>query len=157
MKSDASNRCMQLNKVKPIPEGYHAVTPYLVVTNASGLITFLQNVLEATVTIKHVSESGAITHSEMKIGDSMVMLADATERTPPMPAMILVYVTDSDAAYKRAMKEGAVSLREPADQAYGDRTSGVKDSWGNQWWFATHIEDVSPEEMQRRLAAHSGN
>ena len=96
---------------------------------------------------------GAIMHAEMRIGDTMVMLSDATPENPPMPIMIHLYVEDADRVYKRALAAGASSLREPADQFYGDRSAGVKDAFGNQWWLATHIEDVSPQELQKRAAA----
>lgn len=145
---------MQESKVRSIPEGYHTITPYLVVNNATQLLDFLKEAFDAEESIKFVSEKNTITHSELRIGDSMIMVADAPENAPPMPAMIHLYTVDCDSTYKRALKAGAVSLREPTDQPYGDRMSGVKDSWGNQWWIATHIEDPTPEEMRKRIEAH---
>jgi len=140
--------------VKPIPEGYHSVTPYLVVKNAAGLIDFMKQALGAEETFRMPGPGGAIRHAEMRIGDSLVMLADAAgAENPPMPAMIHLYVPDADGLYKRALQLGATSLREPADQFYGDRSAGVKDAFGNHWWLATHVEDVSPEEMERRQQA----
>src|SRR3990170_756028 len=140
--------------VKPIPEGYHSVTPYLVVKNAAGLIDFMKEALVAEETFRMPGPGGVIMHAEMRIGDSMVMLADAAgAENPPMPAMIHLYVQDADGVYKRALQLGATSLREPADQFYGDRSAGVKDAFGNQWWIATHVEDVPPEEMERRQQA----
>jgi uncharacterized glyoxalase superfamily protein PhnB len=96
---------------------------------------------------------GSIMHAEVRIGDSVVMLADAAPKDSTFPAMIHLYIEDTDAAYRRALDAGAISLREPADQFYGDRSGGVKDRFGNHWWLATHIEDVSPEELQRRAEA----
>ncbi len=140
--------------VKPIPEGYHSVTPYLIVQGAAQLIDFMKEALGAEETFRMPTPSGAIGHAEVKIGDSMVMLADASgAENPPMPAMLHVYVEDVDAKYRRALQAGATSVREPADQFYGDRSAGVKDKFGNQWWLATHVEDVPPEEMAKRAQA----
>jgi len=139
--------------VKPIPEGYRSVTPYLIVQGASKLIDFAKLAFGAEETFRMPGPGGAIMHAEMRIGDSMVMLSDATPENPPMPIMIHLYVEDADRVYKRALAAGASSLREPADQFYGDRSAGVKDAFGNQWWLATHIEDVSPQELQKRAAA----
>ena len=96
---------------------------------------------------------GAIRHGEVEIGDSRVMLADATNESPAVPAMLHLYVEDVDAVYRAALEAGAESVREPTDQFYGDRMAGVNDAFGNQWWIATHVEDVSAEEMERRQAA----
>lgn len=140
--------------VKPIPEGYHSVTPYLVVQGAAQLIEFMKEALGAEETFRMPTPSGGIGHAEVKIGDSMVMLGDASgAENPPMPAILHVYVEDVDARYKRALQAGATSVREPADQFYGDRSAGVKDKFGNQWWLATHVEDVPPEEMAKRAQA----
>jgi len=139
--------------VKPIPEGYHTVTPYLVVEGAAKLIDFVKAALGAEERMRMAQPDGTIMHAEVAIGDSVIMLADAGGENQPMPAMIHLYVEDADAAYQRALQAGAISLREPADQFYGDRSAGVRDAFGNQWWLATHIEDVSPEEMAKRSAA----
>lgn len=139
--------------VKPVPDGYHTVTPYLVVQDVAGLIDFLEQAFDAQEMVRMGSPDGSIMHAEMRIGDSMVMMGEAGENNPPMPAMLHLYLEDADAAYRRALEAGATSLREPEDQFYGDRTAGVKDDFGNQWWLATHIEDVTPEEMQRRAEA----
>jgi uncharacterized glyoxalase superfamily protein PhnB len=139
--------------VKPIPDGYHSVTPYLVLENASAFIDFAKQALDAEERMRMPQPDGKIGHAELSIGDSVVMLSDASAEFPPMPAMIHLYVEDADAVYKRAIAAGASSVREPADQFYGDRSAGVKDAFGNQWYFATHVEDVSPEEMEKRMAA----
>ena len=136
--------------VKPVPDGYHTVTPYLVVQDVAGLTDFLEQAFDAQEMVRMGSPGGSIMHAEVRIGDSMVMMGEAGENNPPMPAMLHLYLEDADAAYRRALEAGAISLREPEDQFYGDRTAGVKDDFGNQWWLATHIEDVTPEEMQRR-------
>jgi uncharacterized glyoxalase superfamily protein PhnB len=140
--------------VKPIPEGYSAVTPYLVVDGAGRLIEFMKDVLGAEEMMRMPSPDGGVGHAEIRIGDSVVMCADpsGTEMGRVSPAMLYVYVNDVDAAYQRALAAGAQSMREPADQFYGDRSAGVEDAFGNQWWLATHVEDVAPEEMERRMA-----
>jgi len=139
--------------VKPIPDGYHSVTPYLVVAGAAKLIDFMKDVLRAEEMFRMDSPTG-VGHAELRVGDSVVMLADAegSATGKVAPAMLHIYVNDVDATYRRALAAGATSLREPADQFYGDRSGGVEDGFGNQWWFATHIEDVPPEEMERRAA-----
>lgn len=140
--------------VKPIPEGYHSVTPYLVVEGAGALIDFAKQALDAEETFRMPGPQGQIMHAELRLGDSMVMLADASGAdNPPMPAMIHLYVPDVDSYYKRALAAGATSLREPADQFYGDRSAGVQDKFGNRWWLATHVEDVPADEMEKRAAA----
>ncbi len=139
--------------VKPIPDGYHAVTPYLVVPGAAKLMDFLQRAFGAQEVGRYPQPDGTLMHAEMRIGDSVVMMSDASSMMPAMPACMLLYVTDCDATYKRAVQAGATSVREPENQFYGDRSGGVKDAFGNMWWIATHIEDVAPEEMGRRAQA----
>jgi PhnB protein len=139
--------------VKPIPDGYHTVTPYLTVQGAAKVIDFLKQTFEAVETELLPRPDGMIGHAEVRIGDSIVMMSDATPEFAPMPAMIHVYVNDVDAVYKRALQAGAISLREPADQFYGDRSAGVKDLSGNHWWIATHKEDVPPAELKKRAEA----
>ena len=136
--------------VKPIPEGYHTVTPYLVVNDAGSVIDFAKQAFGATERGRHTDDTGRIMHAEIAIGDSVVMIGESSEHVPSMPAMLHLYVSDSDATYQKAMDAGATSIREPRTEFYGDRTAGVTDSQGNQWWLATHVEDVTPEEMQRR-------
>lgn len=140
-------------RAKPIPEGYHSVTPYLAVEGASRLIDFLKHTFGAEVREHIPGENGSVRHAEVMIGNSMVMLGDATCEAGPRPGNLYVYVEDTDATYRRALEAGAESIREPADQFYGDRSAGVKDPFGNHWWIATHIEDVAPEEIARRAAA----
>jgi PhnB protein len=137
--------------VNPVPAGYHTVTPYLTVPDARKAIEFLKRAFDAktTETLSEDSE-GNIRHGEIKIGDSMVMVGQARDEWKARPSAFYLYVPDCDAWYKRAMQAGAKSLMEPADQFYGDRNAGVEDPAGNYWWIATHIEDVSPDELDRR-------
>ena len=138
--------------VKPVPDGYHTVTPYLIVEGTTIVLDFVKQAFDAEETVRMDSPDGKLSHAEFKIGDSFVMLADASssDQGQVMPGVIHLYVEDADKLYRRAIEAGATSLREPADQFYGDRMAGVKDLAGNQWWIATHIEDVPPEEMGKR-------
>ncbi len=136
--------------VKPIPEGYHTVTPYLTVADAAAQIDFLKRAFGAEETYRHADDKGRVSHAEVRVGTSMVMIGQAREQWTPRPASFYLYVEDVDSVYKRAVAAGGKSIQEPTDQAYGDRSGGVEDSQGNQWWVGTHIEDVSPEEIQRR-------
>jgi uncharacterized glyoxalase superfamily protein PhnB len=139
--------------VKAIPDGYRSVTPYLVVEGAEQLIDFLKNTFDGQEAVRMPMAGGTIGHAEIRIGDSVVMLADATSEHPAGQANIMVYVSNADAAYQRALKAGAASLQEPTNQFYGDRSARVRDPLGNLWTIATHIEDVSPDEMAKRLRA----
>ncbi len=141
--------------VQPIPDGYHTVTPYLTVDGADTLLAFVKQAFGAEETVMMPSHDGTIGHAEVTIGDSVVMMGEAagSDQGVAMPASIFLYVADADATYRRAIDAGGISLREPTDQFYGDRMAGVRDPVGNQWWIATHIEDVPPEEMARRVEA----
>lgn len=140
--------------VKPVPDGYHTVTPYLIVPGAAKLIEFMKQAFGAKETERMPQPDGTIMHAEVRIGDSVVMLADAGGQFKPRPAAIHLYVNDADATYKRALQAGATSLREPADQFYGDRSAGVADPVGNHWWIATHKEDVPREELAKRAETY---
>jgi PhnB protein len=137
-------------KAKPVPQGFHTVTPYLVVQGADKVIEFIKKAFNGEERYRMKNPDGSIMHAEVKIGDSIVMLSDATEHQKAMPATLHLYIEDIDATYQRALKAGGISTMEPADQFYGDRSGGVKDSAGNNWWIATHIEDITEEEMQVR-------
>lgn len=139
--------------VKPIPEEYHTVTPYLVVQGVSQLIDFMKQAFGAEDIQRHTLPDGRIRHAEVRIGDSRVMLGEAGSEFTVMPAMLHLYMEDVDAVYQRALRAGATPVREPRDEFYGDRIAGVTDRCGNQWWIATHIEDVSPEVLAEREAA----
>jgi uncharacterized glyoxalase superfamily protein PhnB len=139
--------------VKAIPDQYHSIQPYLIVPVAAKLIDFMKAAFGAEELGRMGGPNNAIMHAEVRIGDSLIMLSDATDQFPAMPATMVLYVEDCDAVYKRALAAGGTSEREPADQFYGDRSAGVHDAFGNHWWIHTHIEDVSEEEMGRRQAA----
>ena len=128
--------------VRSVPDGYHTITPYIVVKDAAGLIDFMVRAFGGKERMRMDGEDGAIMHDEVEIGDSVVMIGGASVELPPKTAMLHLYVPDVDAAYRRAVEVGGESTREPADQKYGDRSAGVRDSWGNEWWLATHIKDV---------------
>lgn len=136
--------------VKPIPDGYHTITPYVVVEGAAKFIEFLTQAFEGKVEVRMDAPGGKVAHAEVRLGDSMLMLGDASAQNPAQSAGIYLYVPDVDATHRRAVRAGAASLAEPANQFYGDRSSRVRDAWGNVWGIATHVEDVPPEEMKRR-------
>jgi PhnB protein len=136
--------------VKPIPDQYHTVTPYLLGPGTLALIEFLKKAFGAVETERVMGNGDAVMHAEVKIGDSMVMMSDGGGDWKSMPTALYLYVTDVDAVYGRALAAGAVSVGEPTTQFYGDRHGGVKDPSGNVWWIATHVEDVPAEELKRR-------
>ena len=136
--------------VRPIPEGYHTVTPYITVDNPEAVMDFLKKTFDAKETFAMRDDKGKVQHAEMKVGSSMVMLGGAHDQYKARPGNFYVYVEDCDAVYKKAIAAGAKSLSEPADQFYGDRHGGVTDSEGNNWWIGTHVEDVPEEELNRR-------
>ena len=138
--------------VKPIPDGYHTITPYLIVQGVRELLDFLQAVFDAEVGDCLEGEDDKVNHAEVQIGDSKMMLGEARPDWPAQPGSLYLYLPDVDSTYQKALDAGATSVMEPADQFYGDRNAGVKDAQGNVWWLATHIEDVPPEELQRRAA-----
>jgi len=138
--------------VKPVPKGYHTVTPSLVVKGAAKLIDFIKAAFGGEEIMRMPAPSGEIMHAEVRIGDSVIMLNDAMQQ-PPTTSTLFLYVPDVDALYKRAVKAGATPTSEPADMFWGDRMAQVKDHFGNSWGIATHKEDVSPKEMQKRAEA----
>lgn len=138
--------------VQPIPEGYRSVTPYLLVERADALLDFTRRAFDAEERTRMDRPDGTVGHAEIVIGDSVVMVGEAGGDWPAMPASLHVYVEDCDATYARALEAGGTSVQEPADQFYGDRSSGVRDPVGNVWWIVTHVEDVPEEEMARRAA-----
>jgi PhnB protein len=138
-------------EVKPIPQGYRTITPYLTVKGAKTLINFLERAFDAKNMRQTVRPDGSIGNAEVLIGDSMIMIADGTETWQSSPTSIYMYVENCDAVYRKAIEEGGESIIEPQDMFYGDRNAGVKDFCGNSWWIGTHIEDVSDEEIQNRM------
>jgi PhnB protein len=144
--------------VKPIPEGYHTLTPYLAVDNATEAIEWYKRALGAKERLKMEAPGGTIGHAELEIGDSLVMLSDpmpqSTVRSPKelggTSASIFVYSEDVDATVKKAVDAGAKVEMEVADQFWGDRFGTISDPFGHLWSIATHVEDVPPEEMAER-------
>jgi PhnB protein len=140
-------------KVKPIPQGFHTITPYLVVDGAEKIIRFMKEAFGAELVLEPTTRpDGKIMHAQVKIGDSILMISDPSERAQATSDMIYLYVANVDAVYQKALKAGATSLMEPMDQFYGDRSGGVKDPAGNRWFIGTHVEDVSPAELKKRAA-----
>jgi PhnB protein len=125
--------------LKPVPDGFHTLTPYLHVNGAASLIDFLKRGFGAEEIDRLSKNDGTIAHAQIKIGDSMLELSDARGRWKPMPCAIHLYVNDADGTYRRALDAGAVSLYEPVNQDYGDREAGVRDPHGNVWYIATHV------------------
>lgn len=125
-----------------IPEGFSQVTPYLLNDNAAGVIDFLTEVFDATVIERSDREDGSLLHADIAIGDSRLMIGNATSEYPAMPATFYLYVDDVDAAYERALRAGATSILEPRDMDYGDRNGGVGDPAGNVWWIATPLKHL---------------
>ncbi len=150
--------------VRPIPEGYPRVMPYLIIDGASAAIDFYTSVLGAKERMRMPGPGGSIGHAELEIGDSIVMLADESPdmgaRGPKSvggsPVSIMVYVEDVDATFAAALAAGATETQPLEDKFYGDRSGGFEDPWGHSWHIATHIEDVAPEEMDRRMAEMMG-
>lgn len=147
------------NHVKPIPDGYHTLTPYLHVRGGARAIEFYKQAFGATEQFRMDGPDGTIGHAEIKIGDSVVMLADEVpERGIHSPQSLngasssfMLYVEDVDAAFARALAAGGTVSRPVATQFYGDRTGTIADPFGHEWSLATHVEDVSPEEMDKRM------
>jgi len=148
--------------VKPIPEGYHSVTPYLIFSGASDAIAFYKKALGAEEVTRMDGPGGRI-HHEIRIGDSHIMLGDEQPEIGAVspktiggsPVSIHLYVEDVDAAVERAVAAGAKLVRPVADQFYGDRTGGVEDPFGYRWFIATHKEDLTMDEIRRRAAAQA--
>src|SRR2546426_10397468 len=136
-----------------LPEGYHSVTPYLFVRGADSFIDFLKQAFGGEERMRIKSPNGSIGHAEVEIGDSVVMIAEASDKWIPSPGHMHLYVDDADATYAAALKAGATSLMEPSDQAHGDHLGGVKDPFNNVWWVATRKEKISPAETESRWKA----
>jgi PhnB protein len=146
--------------VKPIPDGYPRVTPYLCVDGASAAIDFYTDVFGATERMRMPGPEGKLGHAELQLGDSMIMLADefpemnflSPKARGGTPVTLHVYVEDVDAVFDRALEAGATSLRPVENQFYGDRSGQLEDPFGHRWNLATHVEDVAPDEMAKRAA-----
>ena len=150
--------------VKPIPEGYHTVTPYLILTGASDAIAFYKKALGAEEVLRLGDPGGRVHHAEIKIGDSRIMLADEHPEIQALspktvggsPVSIHLYVEDVDTAVEHAVAAGAKLIRPVSDQFYGDRLGGIEDPFGYRWFIATRKEDLTMDEIRRRAAAQSG-
>jgi PhnB protein len=149
--------------VKPIPKGYHSVTPYLVVENAAKALDFYKHAFGAKEMFRMDGPGGKIAHAEIQIGDSRVMLADESpemnSRAPGSiggtPVSLMIYTENVDTVFKAALKAGGIQTRAVEDMFYGDRSGSLTDPFGHQWHIATHKEDLTPEEIQHRaMAAH---
>jgi PhnB protein len=139
---------------KPIPDGFHAVTPYLTVRGAAKVIEFLKQAFGAEVAHDPIKRpDGSIMHAQVKIGDSRVMIADESEMAKATPSSLYLYVANVDSVYQQAVKAGGTTIMEPTDMFYGDRGGAVKDPSGNSWFIATHKEDVAPQELAKRAEA----
>jgi PhnB protein len=142
-------------KVEPVPEGFHTVTPYLVINDGARAIDFYKKAFGAKEIMRMNGPDGKISHAEVKIGDSIIMLGSAPNAQPPhggdSAVNIFLYLEDVDSTFKNALAAGANELQPLADQPWGDRYGRVTDPFGHTWALATHIEDVSPEEMGRRM------
>lgn len=142
-----------MSETKPIPDGYTAITPYLIVEHAAGYLDFLGNAFGAVERTRVPMGEGLIGHAEVEIGGAAVMLSDAAPPAFPVTSsQIHLYVEDVDSVYAQAVSAGATAVAEPADQFYGDRIARVADPSGNQWSIASHVEDVDMDELMRRLA-----
>jgi PhnB protein len=147
--------------VKPIPEGYHSVTPYLIIKGATAAIDYYKKVFGATEIMRMPTPDGQIGHAELKIGDSPIMLADempgrgyvSPKTLGGTPVSIMIYVNDVDSVFKNAVDTGAKVDQPIKDQFYGDRSGTIHDPFGHVWTIATHKEDVTPEEMKRRMSS----
>ena len=151
-------------EAKPVPEGFHTATPYLIITNAARAIEFYKHVFGATELTRLATPDGKVGHAEIRIGDSRIMLADefpewdacSPQTIGGSAVHIMLYVEDVDAVVNRAVGAGAKLFKPVADQFYGDRSGSLTDPFGHKWTISTHIEDVSPEEMKRRASALFG-
>ena len=148
---------MQQKKPAPIPPGYHAITPFLVVKECARAMEFYAKAFGAEVEERYTTPDGStIVHAQMRIGDSPFMLADAMGEWGPTQSLMQLYVEDCDAVFERAVAAGATVLRPLANQFYGDRSGQLGDRFGQKWSISTHLEDVSPEEMERRMKSFGG-
>lgn len=144
----------QATLAQPIPNGFHSITPFIIVKDAEKWLAFVEKAFngETTFMLKHESGpyKGKVMHATTKIGDSCIMVSEAMDNYPANTAMLYLYVNDVDETYAQALEAGAEKVREPLTEFYGDRSGGLKDKWGVQWWVATHVEDVEGEELEKR-------
>lgn len=150
-----------MNKVKAIPDGYHTITPYMIIKDVAGAMEFYKKAFDAKEMFAMREPNGMVRHAEMKMGNSHFMMgeecAEKQAKSPHAiggtPMHLYVYVDDVDAMFNKAVAAGAKVLHPIKDQFYGDRSCGLMDPYGHSWCIATHVEDVSPEELQKRAMA----
>lgn len=148
---------MSQARVKPIPDGYNRVQPYLIIKDCAAAIEFYKKAFGMSERMRMTRPDGRIGHAEMQVGDSVIMMADehadmdafGPEHYGGSPVSLHIYVEDCDAIYRQATAAGAKTVREPADQAYGDRNAGVLDPFGYKWWLSTHVKDITKEELEK--------
>jgi PhnB protein len=153
-----------MSDVKPVPDGYPVVSPGLAIDGAAAAIDFYKNIFGATERMRMPGPDGKIAHCELMFGDSVVMLGDPApdmdfldpKTVGGTPVNLYVYVADADAAFAAALAAGATELTPMTSQFYGDRSGAFEDPWGHRWTVATHVEDVPPDEMDRRMAEMFG-
>ncbi|WP_433356833.1 VOC family protein [Microtetraspora malaysiensis] len=138
--------------VKPVPEGYTTVTPWIISRDTAQLIDYVKEAFDAEEIARVVGDDGSIGHAEVRIGDSVVMMFDAGPHWPPTPGFLRLYVEDADAVHRQAVAAGGASVTEVTHLFFGDRVGRVRDPLGNLWWIQTRIEDVSSQEMEQRLS-----
>ncbi len=136
--------------VRAVPEGFHTVTPYLIVDDAQGLMEFITNAFDGKVTFVMKRDDNKIMHATMSIGNSTVMISDTMEGMEAQRGMLYLYLEDADKVFKKAIEAKASAVREPITEFYGDRAGAVKDAWNNVWWIATHVEDIEEKELEKR-------
>lgn len=145
-----------MTQIKAVPSGHHTLQPYLILTNCAEAMEFYTRAFGASEVLRNKAPEGPIRHAEIRIGDSIVMMADEHPQIGAYspahyggsPVSLLIYVESCDAVYRQALNSGAESLREPADQSSGDRMGGVRDPFGYSWWIATHVRDISQAELE---------
>jgi PhnB protein len=150
------------DSVRPVPEGYHTATPYLICNGGAAAIDFYKRAFGAVELMRMPMPNGRLGHAELKIGDSVIMLADenpesgihSPQHYGGTPVSVLLYVENVDAVFEQAVSSGAKAVRAPQDMFYGDRTSSLIDPFGHSWYIHTHVKDVSPEEMQSAMSAN---
>jgi PhnB protein len=136
--------------VKPVPEGYHTVTPWIISPDTARLIDYVKEAFDAEELYRLTGEDGTIGHAEVRIGDSVVMMFDARPDWPPTPGFLRLYVEDADAVHRQAVVAGGTSVTDVTHLSFGDRIGRVRDPLGNLWWIQTRVEEVSEEELERR-------
>jgi uncharacterized glyoxalase superfamily protein PhnB len=138
-------------RIRTVPEGYHSVTPFIIVKGASRLLDFTKDAFGAKEISRMPNPDGTIGHAETRIGDSVIMMFDSKEGWPKTPGFLRLYVNDCDSTYQQALKTGAASVTKPTNMPWGDRVCRVRDPLGNIWWIMTRVEEVSQEEIEKRF------